>query len=313
MNFELEFAYDVEDVRSSRHYLQRRKKSARERLIGFIPLAAFLVPLSIALIAEKLRWPKVISDTAGIILLTEFVAGGALLLRQAMIRGGTIAASPRIHAILNDEELTATVKRKTARYAWSAFERVAWSDRAIFLQFRAGDGICLPHRAFPRTTEFPAVIEWLTDRIGNPVHAVLPLAPTDSQPDHLDFSNEGIAYRKRLERIGGVVLAVGLLAMLGILCFAVVNAKRPVQDWIAIGALGLGYATTVCSSVILARSRGFRTVHGLVSLVPLAGLIFVISRAKPEAGELIHRQTWRGFLTCPIARQSDISGWSRGE
>jgi hypothetical protein len=110
----------------------------------------------------------------------------------------------------------------------------------------------------------------------------------------------------RLEDRGLALVTAGIIG--GVLIRGVLTySLRPPNEGIAMMPVVAGYLLHVWGCTELARARGFRSVHGLVGLMPVIGVIFVTTRAKPEPGDGIDRDSWHGFLTAPFAWRSDLS------
>jgi hypothetical protein len=175
------------------------------------------------------------------------------------------------------------------------------------LGLAAGGGYFLPRRAFANESEYEALVTWAEQKLGGrQVETESHASRTIETPAEEKMVPERV---QDLQRLGILLVAVGILG--GMLAAGAIQTfvKRP-SDWCVVTPLAVGHAIQVCGCALLAAARGFRLVHGLLGLVPILGVLFIVSRAYPEPGELINRKSWSGFLTTPIARQQDLSSWN---
>jgi hypothetical protein len=316
MRVEINFAYDWEDMRSSAHFLSPPAVPLRQKRIRLLLAVVIFGTFAVVMVGLFRRWPDRYLGVPAILLLALILLGKLHEIRVALIRSGLIAASPRINVVLAEAEITITKRRRTASVPWSKIEGAIFAEAGIFLRQDGGGGILLPRRAFVGESNYDDVVVWLDGKANPATLASEAVGTSETRTSGASYSpapaNAPLSYNDiiTLERYGMLAVAVGWLGGMivgGIMAMFV----RQSHDWVALIPMGLGHLYQAWGCGALAIARGFRRIHGvLLGLVPLFGVLFIATRARPEPGERIDRQSWRGFLSAPFARQSDISSWS---
>ncbi len=305
---EVKFSYKYEDARSASQFLLPRKPSQKAlRIQRYIKLFFFL-NLAIVLFGAWKKWPEKYLNPSLIIVVVPIILGWLILFRNSLVRGGLLNASPKLIVRWDEAGIELVKRNRTTRFAWADFESIVCNSNGIFLRLRLGDGILIPRRVFLTPGTIDELTNWFSSRIA-----------TTNQELSRNFGQSVISYpiipaspeeRRRFERWGMAVVALGFGSLLIFLCVGVTFFHRA-SGLVVIGGVVICHLLTVWGTCLLAKSRGFRIVHGLIGLIPLFGLMYVVSRAKPKIGECVNRQTWRGFLTAPFAPQSEISSWHK--
>ena len=305
----IEFKYDQEDAASLSQFIlpapvsPRAKKIRRMVWLGVVMYGAVLAA------GVWMKWPARVVDVLFLPLVILFVLGWVFAFLNSMSRAGYMNRNPRVTAAWDEIGITLSTRRRSELCAWADVESLVTAERGAYLRKRGGGGLLLPQRAFADAAELGAAVDWFKGRIAEASSRVQQSADRSVSAIPVDVPTPQA--RERFEKIGIALVVGSWLLVLVFLSIGVTYFHRAPAAAVFV-PIALLHLMQVAGACYWARSRGFRAVHGLVGLFPLMGVIFIASRAKPQPGEVVARHTWRGFLTCPLAKQSELSGWDRG-